>query len=128
MTLFILQIIQSDVHGVLNKIKSWASIYWNICDLIAIILFFTGLGLRLNSGTRVAGHVCYAIDIMIWIIRLLDIFSVNKYLGPYVVMIGKMVSIGVNFTELQIFLVPVFHVFWVARFCLDADAYSPSSH
>ena len=105
MTLFILQIIQSDVHGVLNKIKSWASIYWNICDLIAIILFFTGLGLRLNSGTRVAGHVCYAIDIMIWIIRLLDIFSVNKYLGPYVVMIGKMVSIGVNFTELQISII-----------------------
>ena len=83
----------------LNKIKSWASSYWNICDLVAIVLFFTGLGLRLNSSTRVTGHVCYAIDIMIWIIRLLDIFSVNKYLGPYVVMIGKMVSVCVNYAE-----------------------------
>ena len=38
---------------------------------------------------------------MIWIIRLLDIFSVNKYLGPYVVMIGKMVSVCVNYTEFR---------------------------
>lgn len=45
----------------------------------------------MNRNTRLAGQVVYAIDIMFWIIRVLAIFSVNKHLGPYVVMIGKMV-------------------------------------
>ena len=45
----------------------------------------------MNRNTRLAGQVVYAIDIMFWIIRVLAIFSVNKHLGPDVVMIGKMV-------------------------------------
>ena len=57
---------------------------------MAICLFFIGFGLRI-AGFTVSGHVVYAIDIILWIVRLLDIFSVNKYLGPYVVMIGRMV-------------------------------------
>ena len=54
--------------------------------------FFVGLGLRLHPTTRSAGHVVYCLDVMLWIIRLLDIFSVSKHLGPYVVMIGRMVT------------------------------------
>lgn len=38
----------------------------------------------------------YCLDIMLWIIRVLDIFSVSKVLGPYVVMIGRMVGIDVG--------------------------------
>ena len=39
-----------------------------------------------------SGRVFYCVDIIFWYVRILDIFSVNKYLGPYVMMIGKMVS------------------------------------
>lgn len=56
-----------------------------------MVSFFVGLGLRLHPTTRSAGHVVYCLDVMLWIIRLLDIFSVSKHLGPYVVMIGRMV-------------------------------------
>ena len=75
----------------MNKVKKWARQYWNLVDALAIIMFFVGFTLRMFSRTRLAGHVVYAIDIMFWIIRILDLFSVNKHLGPYVVMIGKMV-------------------------------------
>ncbi|XP_057301332.1 transient receptor potential cation channel subfamily M member 7-like [Hydractinia symbiolongicarpus] len=84
------QVLQSDAYTFIHKLRDWASSYWNICDAIAIALFFLGFGLRMNADTRTAGHVVYAVDIILWIIRLLDIFSVNKYLGPYVVMIGRM--------------------------------------
>ena len=57
------------------------------------MLFYIGLILRLNQSTLTAGRVVLALDIMLWIIRLLDIFSVNQNLGPYVVIIGKMVDI-----------------------------------
>lgn len=83
--------VQTPVRGICHKIKRWAKYYWNIVDALAIILFFIGFGLRMNRNTRLAGQVVYAIDIMFWIIRVLAIFSVNKHLGPYVVMIGKMV-------------------------------------
>ena len=56
-----------------------------------MVLFFVGFGLRWNPSLRLIGHVVYAIDLMLWIIRILDIFTVSKHLGPYVVMIGKMV-------------------------------------
>ena len=55
-----------------------------------MLLFFVGMGLRIHSSTAYIGHVIYSLDIMLWIIRLLDIFSVSKHFGPYVVMIGRM--------------------------------------
>ena len=39
------------------------------------------------------GRVFYCVDIIFWYVRILDVFGVNKYLGPYVMMIGKMVSL-----------------------------------
>ena len=90
---FVFQIVQSPVRGVRNKFKRWSNQYWNLVDALAITLFFVGFGLRIIPSTRLSGHVVYAIDIMFWIIRVLNIFSVNKHLGPYVVMIWKMVWI-----------------------------------
>jgi len=84
------QIIHSKSPRLGNKCKEWASHKWNILDGIAVVLFFVGLGLRLHPATRGVGHVLYCFDIVLWIMRLLDIFSVSKYMGPYVVMIGRM--------------------------------------
>ena len=74
-----------------NKFKEWASNKWNILDGVAVVLFFVGLGLRLYPTTRDAGHVVYCLDVALWIVRLLDFFSVSEHMGPYVVMIGRMV-------------------------------------
>eukprot|EP00794_Sanderia_malayensis_P009475 gene9475-10465_t len=111
------QIVQSD------SIKHWGQDKWNICDAIAILLFYVGLGFRLNPSTIGPGHVIWSIDIIMWIIRLLEIFSFNKNLGPYVVMIEKM------FKDLLYFLLIMaifLSAYGVARQAL-LDPVSPTS-
>lgn len=77
-----------------QKINVWLEDYWNITDLAAISVFLLGLLLRLQSEPSMGyGRVIYCVDIIFWYIRVLDIFGVNKYLGPYVMMIGKMVRL-----------------------------------
>lgn len=88
-----LQILMSEPGKLLQKVKVWLQEYWNVTDLIAILLFSIGMILRLQDQPfRSDGRVIYCVNIIYWYIRLLDIFGVNKYLGPYVMMIGKMVS------------------------------------
>lgn len=84
----------SDASTFFHKFKIWSSGYWNLCDATAILLFFVAFALRLAGfeGALTAGHVCYAVDIIFWILRILEMFGAHKHLGPYVVMIGKMVS------------------------------------
>lgn len=82
----------SEPGKLLQKVKVWLQEYWNVTDLIAILLFSVGMVLRLQDlPLRSDGRVIYCVNIIYWYIRLLDIFGVNKYLGPYVMMIGKMV-------------------------------------
>ena len=62
-------------------------------DVVAFSLFFVGFGLRLNPTTVEYGHLVYGIDSWIWILSLLRVFYAHRKLGPYVVMIGKMVRL-----------------------------------
>lgn len=85
----------SEPGKLLQKVKVWLQEYWNITDLMAILIFSVGMVLRLQEPPLMSyGRVIYCVNIIYWYIRLLDIFGVNKYLGPYVMMIGKMVSSG----------------------------------
>lgn len=87
------QILMSEPGKLKQKISVWLEEYWNITDLAAICTFLLGLMLRLQHEPYMGyGRVIYCIDIIFWYIRVLDIFGVNKYLGPYVMMIGKMVT------------------------------------
>lgn len=69
----------------------WKLSYWNIWDTFVIGLFFLGFGLHMG-GLSIEGRIVYAIDLMLFIIRILEIFYLDKTLGPIVVMIGRMVS------------------------------------
>lgn len=92
-TLF--QILMSEPGKLLQKVKVWLQEYWNITDLMAILIFSVGMVLRLQEPPLMSyGRVIYCVNIIYWYIRLLEIFGVNKYLGPYVMMIGKMVRKG----------------------------------
>lgn len=98
-----------------QKISVWLEEYWNITDLAAICTFLLGLMLRLQPEPYMGyGRVIYCIDIIFWYIRVLDIFGVNKYLGPYVMMIGKMVTPLENSFLMKLnrisFIFPVFLV------------------
>lgn len=87
------QILMSEPGKLKQKINVWLEDYWNITDLVAISVFIFGFLLRLEPEPLMGyGRVIYCVDIIFWYIRVLDIFGVNKYLGPYVMMIGKMVG------------------------------------
>jgi len=92
----------SEAGKISQKIKVWFSDYFNISDTIAIISFFIGFGLRFGAKWNfenaydnhvfVAGRLIYCLNIIFWYVRLLDFLAVNQQAGPYVMMIGKMVS------------------------------------
>ena len=46
----------------------------------------------MNSNTLIEARLIYTFDIILWIVRLLPIFTINKTLGPYVEMIYRTVS------------------------------------
>ncbi|KAM7414598.1 hypothetical protein PAMA_019421 [Pampus argenteus] len=107
------QILMSEPGKLKQKISVWMEEYWNITDLAAICTFLLGLMLRLQHEPYMGyGRVIYCIDIIFWYIRVLDIFGVNKYLGPYVMMIGKMM---IDMMYFVVIMLVVLMSFGVAR-------------
>ncbi|XP_074513194.1 transient receptor potential cation channel subfamily M member 1a [Sebastes fasciatus] len=107
------QILMSEPGKLKQKINVWLEDYWNITDLVAISFFLLGLLLRLQSEPSMGyGRVIYCVDIIFWYIRVLDIFGVNKYLGPYVMMIGKMM---IDMLYFVVIMLVVLMSFGVAR-------------
>uniref|UniRef100_A0A665TI50 Transient receptor potential cation channel subfamily M member 1 n=1 Tax=Echeneis naucrates TaxID=173247 RepID=A0A665TI50_ECHNA len=81
--------------------------------IVAISVFLLGLLLRLQNEPYMGyGRVIYCVDIIFWYIRVLDIFGVNKYLGPYVMMIGKMM---IDMLYFVVIMLVVLMSFGVAR-------------
>ncbi|KAF4081348.1 hypothetical protein AMELA_G00160320 [Ameiurus melas] len=107
------QILMSEPGKLKQKINVWLEEYWNITDLVAISIFLLGLLLRLQPEPYMGyGRVIYCVDIIFWYIRVLDIFGVNKYLGPYVMMIGKMM---IDMLYFVVIMLVVLMSFGVAR-------------
>ncbi|KAJ8248754.1 hypothetical protein GJAV_G00227380 [Gymnothorax javanicus] len=107
------QILMSEPGKLRQKINVWLQEYWNLTDLVAISTFMLGFLLRLQSEPYMGyGRVIYCVDIIFWYIRVLDIFGVNKYLGPYVMMIGKMM---IDMLYFVVIMLVVLMSFGVAR-------------
>ncbi|XP_067292872.1 transient receptor potential cation channel subfamily M member 1 [Pseudorasbora parva] len=107
------QILMSEPGKLKQKINVWLEEYWNITDLVAISTFLLGVLLRLQNEPYMGyGRVIYCVDIIFWYIRVLDIFGVNKYLGPYVMMIGKMM---IDMLYFVVIMLVVLMSFGVAR-------------
>ena len=87
------QVAQSDAPTLYAKFRDWSASNWNWLDAIAIILFYVGLILRVIHTKTHVGHVVYAIDCYLWWIRLLDVCFAHRVLGPYVVMVFRMVGL-----------------------------------
>eukprot|EP00057_Strongylocentrotus_purpuratus_P015113 XP_011669587.1 PREDICTED: LOW QUALITY PROTEIN: transient receptor potential cation channel subfamily M member 6 [Strongylocentrotus purpuratus] len=96
----------SEILTFRQQAQMWASDRWNLWDLVGILTFTMGFGLRMWEGSLNAGRMLYILDIMVWYVRVLDILSVNKLMGPYVNMIGKMMNDTAKFIViLFVFLV-----------------------
>nr|XP_034192343.1 transient receptor potential cation channel trpm isoform X2 [Osmia lignaria] len=94
------EIATSEPATLSHKFSVWAWNMWNPCDAAAIIFFQIGLALRLRHSTLDVGRVIYCVDCIYWYLRILNILGVNKYFGPLVTMMGKMVKNMIYFVVL----------------------------
>ncbi|XP_070540267.1 transient receptor potential cation channel subfamily M member-like 2 [Ptychodera flava] len=92
-------IIPEENETVLQKIWKWAKSWWNIMDLVSILIAIIGFILRWFEPTLEVARSLYAINCAIFILRILRMFSLNSTLGPKLIMIGKMLK------EMALFLV-----------------------
>ncbi|CAH2089285.1 unnamed protein product [Euphydryas editha] len=106
------EIITSEPVAIRHKFSVWAWNMWNTYDAGFIIFFLVGLTLRLRTVSMDVGRVIYCVDIIYWYLRILNILGVNKYLGPLVTMMGKMVK---NMIYFVVLLLVVLMSFGVAR-------------
>ncbi|XP_064548251.1 transient receptor potential cation channel trpm isoform X3 [Drosophila montana] len=106
------EIISSEPVAITHKFSVWAWNMWNPCDGAAIILFLIGLSFRFRPNTMDIGRVIYCVDSIYWYLRILNILGVNKYLGPLVTMMGKMVK---NMIYFVVLLAVVLMSFGVSR-------------
>nr|QDR50959.1 Transient receptor potential cation channel, subfamily M [Heliconius melpomene] len=106
------EIITSEPVAIRHKFSVWAWNMWNTYDAGFIIFFLVGLTLRLRASSMDVGRVIYCVDIIYWYLRILNILGVNKYLGPLVTMMGKMVK---NMIYFVVLLLVVLMSFGVAR-------------
>lgn len=116
------EIASSEPVAISHKFSVWAWNMWNPCDAIAIIFFLIGLSLRLKPSSMPMGRVMFCVDIVYWYLRILNILGVNKYLGPLVTMMGKMVKNMIYFVVLLLVVLMSFGVCRQAILYPDSEA------
>uniref|UniRef100_A0A3B3VMV6 Transient receptor potential cation channel, subfamily M, member 2 n=1 Tax=Poecilia latipinna TaxID=48699 RepID=A0A3B3VMV6_9TELE len=58
---------------------------WNILDVISILLFCLGLAFRLTTKLLYPGKIILCIDFVVFCLRLMAIFTINRTLGPKII-------------------------------------------
>ncbi|XP_048236497.1 transient receptor potential cation channel subfamily M member-like 2 isoform X3 [Haliotis rufescens] len=102
------QIVANNATSIKSKLYSYFTDSWNILDIITIVLFTTGMILRFipNDESFNAARVVLSINLISFFFRILHIFSVNKQLGPKLVMIRRMIDDLMSFVViLMVFIV-----------------------
>ena len=76
-----------------RKLGMYFAILWKKLDALAITLFYIATIVRFlpMEQSFCTARAILAIDLAVWFIRMLDVFSAVKRLGPKLVMIGEMV-------------------------------------
>ena len=71
------------------KIKEWSHLMWKKIDLLAIVIFYVGMGMtfKFNDGSRAV----LALALVVWIIKFSQFYRMIHSLGPYLTMVYRMV-------------------------------------
>ena len=106
------QVIAAEPTNILKKIKAFVfDTHWNIFDVFAIVSFLLAFILRLVDTSMIKYcRVVYATLITYWYVRSLKLIGVNKYFGPYVMMIGKMIREMFYFVVLLLVVLMAFGI------------------
>uniref|UniRef100_A0A8C6XNB1 Ion transport domain-containing protein n=1 Tax=Naja naja TaxID=35670 RepID=A0A8C6XNB1_NAJNA len=76
----------------LQRVRRYFLDTWNQFDITALLLFMVGLVCRLFPSSYESGRTILCLDFMIFTLRLIHIFAVNKQLGPKMIIVGKMMK------------------------------------
>ncbi|XP_026525377.1 transient receptor potential cation channel subfamily M member 4 isoform X1 [Notechis scutatus] len=76
----------------LQRVQRYFLDTWNQFDITALLLFMVGLVCRLFPSSYESGRTILCLDFMIFTLRLIHIFAVNKQLGPKMIIVGKMMK------------------------------------
>ncbi|XP_072174396.1 transient receptor potential cation channel subfamily M member-like 2 [Diadema setosum] len=100
------QIAQGESSSWKIRLYAWITDYWNLIDLATLTLFGVGFVLRFFQQFLSAARIVLSLNLIIFYIRLLHIFSVSKQLGPKLIMIQRMmVDLVLFFCILSVFLI-----------------------
>jgi len=71
----------------------YVSDWWNIFDQVMYIILVVAIILRykLPEDDFTWARNVYAVDLVMFYLRVLELFLIHQHLGPIIVMIGKMV-------------------------------------
>ncbi|XP_041118797.1 transient receptor potential cation channel subfamily M member 2 [Polyodon spathula] len=81
-----------DGFGFRRKAVNYFSDPWNQFDVVSICFFIAGLACRLTTTAFYEGRIILALDFNIWCLRLMAIFTVNKNLGPKIIIVRRMMK------------------------------------
>lgn len=77
------ELFSSEPVGLTQKVAVWRWNMWNPCDMAAVLTFLIGVTFRFQHDTFQVGRVIYCVNCIYWYLRILNILSVNKYLGKF---------------------------------------------
>ncbi|XP_053308236.1 transient receptor potential cation channel subfamily M member 4-like [Spea bombifrons] len=77
---------------VTQKVKQYLQDSWNHVDITALMLFIVALICRMFDGSFESGRTIFCFDFMVFTLRLIHIFAVNKQLGPKIIIVRKMMK------------------------------------
>ncbi|XP_069752796.1 transient receptor potential cation channel subfamily M member 5 [Narcine bancroftii] len=78
--------------NIVKKFKLYAEDSWNKCDMVALVLFIVAVICRMLSVTYDAGRTTLCLDFMVFALRLIHIFAINKQLGPKIIIVERMMK------------------------------------
>ena len=87
-----------------TQLKIYISDPWNKCDQVMYILLIVAVILRFtltNESDFVYARYVYAVDLVIFYLRILQLYYCHKRLGPKVILIGRMVCVIIDQDEMQ---------------------------
>lgn len=91
------------------KFKEWQRSGWNKLDFLAMILFYVGFSLGFYDF-KWAERSIMAVDLVLWVIKFAQFYRMFYTLGPYLIMIYKMVIDSFRYFLCSFVLQPSSHL------------------
>ncbi|CAI5790020.1 transient receptor potential cation channel subfamily M member 4 [Podarcis lilfordi] len=95
------------------RVRRYFQDTWNQLDITALLLFMLGLVCRLFPKSYESGRTILCLDFMVFTLRLIHIFAVNKQLGPKMIIVGKMMK--------DVFLFLFFLAVWLVAYGVTTE-------